>query len=151
MKELPGRFPRGKRGLKSHAEVNFGDNLGRFPRGKRGLKYRVWDYKSTSQDSRFPRGKRGLKFAAAYFLPMTVLSLPSREAWIEIINLESRKGRRPLSLPSREAWIEIIIKTALFSSEETSLPPREAWIEIFSKTRQGVKSPKLLFSRKGVG
>ncbi len=36
----------------------------------------------------------------------TARSLPSREAWIEIINTES--VRRPqLSLPSREAWIEI--------------------------------------------
>ena len=35
------------------------------------------------------------------------MSLPSREAWIEIFAIRSMEFALVLSLPSREAWIEI--------------------------------------------
>ena len=78
-------------------------------------------------------------------------SLPSREAWIEILPYISipdvclgrfPRGKRGLkfpcrsafrrahrSLPSREAWIEIHESVGVRFSEG-SLPSREAWIEI---------------------
>ena len=37
---------------------------------------------------RFPRGKRGLKYPDNDFLPGLKMSLPSREAWIEITDDE---------------------------------------------------------------
>ena len=35
-----------------------------------------------------------------------------------------------MSLPPREAWIEIIVIAEFFIIGGVSLPPREAWIEI---------------------
>ena len=35
-----------------------------------------------------------------------------------------------MSLPPREAWIEILVVSVCFSSPPVSLPPREAWIEM---------------------
>ena len=79
---------------------------GRFPRGKRGLKY-VLDLKyGKGVLGRFPRGKRGLKSPAAAKKTDRTMSLPSREAWIEIAG-EKRESSSIVSLPSREAWIEI--------------------------------------------
>ena len=82
---------------------------------------------------------------------ITVVSLPSRGAWIEIATVpnhvtiapsRSPRGERGLklylyyitlspiwSLPSRGAWIEIIMQQ-LSAAAFTSLPSRGAWIEI---------------------
>ena len=55
---------------------------------------------------RFPRGKRGLKFTILTFFFIGGVSLPPREAWIEIHSyVPGCLG--PKSLPPREAWIEI--------------------------------------------
>ena len=37
---------------------------------------------------------------------------------------------RVMSLPPREAWIEIYPDCLLHGDAQRSLPPREAWIEI---------------------
>ena len=80
------------------------------------------------------------------------MSLPPREAWIEIkaVGLPNGKeygrfphGKRGLkyqsgnaarrghgSLPPREAWIEINMAFIACHTFTRSLPPREAWIEI---------------------
>ena len=80
-----------------------------------------------------------------------MLSLPSRGAWIEILEYKSPYGRQ-LSLPSRGAWIEIIVlaedkvrragrsphgerglKSPLVNPPywwSKSLPSRGAWIEM---------------------
>ena len=59
---------------------------------------------------------------------LKALSLPPREAWIEITLV---KLPRPTmaSLPPREAWIEIPAAMK-WTSSRWSFPPREAWIEI---------------------
>jgi len=79
--------------------------------------------------SRFPQGKRGLKYTESYKGVKPIVSLPAREAWIEMpLGLSIRdlycsrfpQGKRGLkslmdaihyifylSLPAREAWIEI--------------------------------------------
>ena len=60
---------------------------------------------------------------------MPDVSLPPREAWIEILTTQ----RNPYgleSLPPREAWIEMPCKFISWSALSMSLPPREAWIEI---------------------
>ena len=78
----------------------------RFPRGKRGLKLQE-SYKIRRLKRRFPRGKRGLKFPGHDHKAQIFMSLPSREAWIEISAFRSPLIHL-LSLPSREAWIEIV-------------------------------------------
>ena len=57
---------------------------GRFPRGKRGLKFVINNYYPVPQMGRFPRGKRGLKYVLQSLFHILELSLPPREAWIEI-------------------------------------------------------------------
>ena len=78
---------------------------------------------------RFPHGKRGLKYDFPAFELVLKLSLPPREAWIEIIASMTAAAQKTPSLPPREAWIEMHSATA-FSQCPRSLPPREAWIEI---------------------
>ena len=58
------------------------------------------------------------------------MSLPSREAWIEI-RLADALHVDEGSLPPREAWIEIF-PSGLHTTPGWSLPPREAWIEIMA-------------------
>ena len=123
----------------------------RFPCGKRGLKYRGRASGFCSPPRRFPCGKRGLKSFVHTHIPGTILSLPLREAWIEITGFQGLKrmlqGRFPcgkrglkcrqtgarrfrkMSLPLREAWIEID-GTVTYIMLPRSLPLREAWIEI---------------------
>ena len=58
------------------------------------------------------------------------MSLPTREAWIEIIdNVRAPEPPSP-SLPTREAWIEILHDHREAAAPRMSLPTREAWIEI---------------------
>ena len=58
--------------------------------------------------SRSPHGERGLKLDIWQGLGATLLSLPARGAWIEI--LCKRNSKKPsVSLPARGAWIEISI------------------------------------------
>ena len=69
-------------------EIVFPDSLEmtcpcRFPRGKRGLKYQ-YNKRRIEKRSRFPRGKRGLKFILRQKRINRHMSLPSREAWIEM-------------------------------------------------------------------
>ena len=59
---------------------------------------------------------------------LTVLSLPMRGAWIEILSDRSISSILP-SLPMRGAWIEIFVFPALRFCT-VSLPMRGAWIEI---------------------
>ena len=56
------------------------------------------------------------------------MSLPPREAWIEIPPFWWPSVKK-MSLPPREAWIEIHLSVSS-SQDFASLPPREAWIEI---------------------
>ena len=60
-----------------------------------------------ASSSRFPRGKRGLKSNWPNPCPPEEMSLPSREAWIEIAVKLSSMSLSWRSLPPREAWIEI--------------------------------------------
>ena len=79
---------------------------GRFPRGKRGLKSPYFSY-TCSLWGRFPRGKRGLKYLPCRFGGREQKSLPPREAWIEIDDIQLSLFKGTESLPPREAWIEI--------------------------------------------
>ena len=85
--------------------------------------------------SRFPRGKRGLKYKLFSKVPDVCLSLPSREAWIEILAAFTLITSS-VSLPSREAWIEIFAIEKWTKRQDSSLPSREAWIEIILKLRE---------------
>ena len=58
-----------------------------------------------------------------------MMSLPPREAWIEIAGNSVTLNVSAMSLPPREAWIEIMT-ISIYATKEESLPPREAWIEI---------------------
>ena len=67
---------------------------------------------------RSPHGERGLKFRVILVGEVSVMSLPSRGAWIEIYG--NTRGRCWLwSLPSRGAWIEIPRR-----------PPSMLWITV---------------------
>ena len=57
-------------------------------------------------------------------------SLPSRGAWIEILQLWA-DTLADVSLPSRGAWIEILPGPPSRMMASASLPSRGAWIEIF--------------------
>ena len=60
----------------------------RSPCGERGLKYLAGvTYKS--EDGRSPCGERGLKYDLRHTHASTLLSLPVRGAWVEILFLES--------------------------------------------------------------
>ena len=59
-----------------------------------------------------------------------LLSLPPREAWIEITTLPDGMYYEVTSLPPREAWIEIERNLVHIHLVQLSLPPREAWIEM---------------------
>ena len=67
-----------------------------------------------------------------------MVSLPPREAWIEIGVVASFCVITTL-LPPREAWIEISAARYL-SPPVLSLPPREAWIEIMDTEIELFKS-----------
>ena len=79
------------------------------------------------------------------------LSLPPREAWIEIMRSVLNLSAGDESLPPREAWIEIVAVNVILAfncrfprgkrglklhhrprgqGHQKSLPPREAWIEM---------------------
>ena len=90
-KEWIGRFPRGKRGLKYVYVDGVEQGDSRFPRGKRGLKYQA-QYANVLRIGRFPRGKRGLKSKKTSRHSLPFVSLPSREAWIEIYQETIIKG-----------------------------------------------------------
>ena len=60
----------------------------------------------------------------------TLESRPPRGAWIEIDITKISKYCSSLSLPPRGAWIEIISGFCDGYAKEMSLPPRGAWIEI---------------------
>ena len=79
-----GRFPRGKRGLKSVLQVPLPQVLKSLPSREAWIEIYIKNEGGDEMLSRFPRGKRGLK--SDYRRPVLdeVLSLPSREAWIEI-------------------------------------------------------------------
>ena len=100
---------------------------GRFPRGKRGLKsgrsLALWGFLRS-----LPPREAWIEIRCFLYFSRTLMSLPPREAWIEIIY----RGRSPVrasSLPPREAWIEICFRHTSYKHGR-SLPPREAWIEI---------------------
>ena len=59
---------------------------------------------------------------------ITLPSLPSRGAWIEMI-VSLVNAEPSLSLPSRGAWIEMK-STRNLTIPSSSLPSRGAWIEI---------------------
>ena len=56
--------------------------------------------------SRSPHGERGLKSIQVDTCHAYVLSLPTRGAWIEIVQKVAKIGKSE-SLPTRGAWIEI--------------------------------------------
>ena len=57
-----------------------------------------------------------------------IMSLPHGGAWIETVNLKSKKKPKELSLPHGGAWIET--KTIINCAKEgMSLPHGGAWIE----------------------
>ncbi len=110
---------------------------------------------------RTPRGVRGLKYVVTWGSVVTIMSHPSRGAWIEIrrrCNLplpHSRtprgvrglksgedgrlSGRRP-SHPSRGAWIEILLCAADQVTGHASHPSRGAWIEIQVRRRRPLRA-----------
>ena len=71
--------------------------LSRSPYGERGLKF-VLAGKGAFIGRRSPHGERGLKFDGQGELALDAGSLPSREAWIEII-CGSWKLRRAMVAP----------------------------------------------------
>ena len=48
------------------------------------------------------------------------MSLPSREAWIEIWTGRKGKSQKARSLPSREAWIEIPEEVGVHQSQQVA-------------------------------
>ena len=57
-------------------------------------------------------------------------SLPSRGAWIEMVQVDFDALPALESLPSRGAWIEILLETVYRVRYRESLPSRGAWIEM---------------------
>ena len=60
---------------------------GRSPRGERGLKYYRNFRHLRYHHRRSPRGERGLKYVDINRISVAVLSLPPRGAWIEILHI----------------------------------------------------------------
>ena len=84
------------------------------------------------EGGRSPHGERGLKYLLSMLWIMSVKSLPSRGAWIEIGGYQAGRGRGVKSLPSRGAWIEIRFSARQSRTAAASLPSRGAWIEILT-------------------
>ncbi len=61
-------------------------------------------------------------------MPIVAASLPVREVWIEIVDLNDAE-LLDWSLPVREVWIEIS-QRPYYEIIMASLPVREVWIEI---------------------
>ena len=59
------------------------------------------------------------------------MSLPSREAWIEILNYNQVGLRRPGRFPRGKRGLKFV-NDDYWGDEEKSLPSREAWIEIIA-------------------
>ena len=100
----------------------------RFPHGKRGLKLPIYHLQTINR-GRFPHGKRGLKLAALYGDADAWLSLPPREAWIEITISSAMRLIAPGRFPHGKRGLKSKI-VDISTAGKPSLPPREAWIEI---------------------
>ena len=123
------RSPRGERGLKFGLLVYHSQEARRSPRGERGLKSAPPDSRPP-EEGRSPRGERGLKFLIPALISSAIMaSLPSRGAWIEMV-----EQVRPLTLSDcRSPRGERGLKFRGFhpcEGPDTSLPSRGAWIEI---------------------
>ena len=81
--------------------------VGRSPHGERGLKYPGPRQHGIRGTRRSPHGERGLKSLQLCVGISGLKSLPSRGAWIEMIEEQKRRLIAYWSLPSRGAWIEI--------------------------------------------
>ena len=82
--------------------------------------------------SRSPHGERGLKCRLIILRLYCHLSLSSRRAWIEMLNLFESITDIIASLSSRRAWIEICVFSIAAKNKIMSLSSRRAWIEITS-------------------
>ena len=121
------RSPHGERGLKYRVCGWRNLYCRRSPHGERGLKCTPPAQPLWSQ-SRSPHGERGLKSDSDGEDIDLTPSLPTRGAWIEMMQ-EPLFCMPMTSLPTRGAWIEISPcrgKPGL----SRSLPTRGAWIEI---------------------
>ena len=103
--------------------------------------------------SRSPCGERGLKFSCIDFSRYSLLSLPVRGAWIEMLGVIRSLFMVRSSLPVRGAWIEITLErywktynhcrspcgerglkfdaVRIDGDAGGSLPVRGAWIEMY--------------------
>ena len=86
--------------------IQFSEAHRRSPHGERGLKYLVV-FEDGNSAGRSPHGERGLKFVIVLVYGANVASLPTRGAWIEIVEGPGMSEVPAPSLPTRGAWIEI--------------------------------------------
>ena len=132
--------------------------FGRFPRGKRGLKSVPCRLRNLGQRS-LPSREAWIEIPGRRVrLPGPAVASPPREVWIEISSSSPAVTSSESRFPPREAWIEITSKTADYEACDVSLPSREAWIEIacsmtwgwntgrFPRGKRGLKLCSLTFS-----
>ena len=103
----------------------------RSPHGERGLKYQQ-QVQHLCNQRRSPHGERGLKFTGRIKMKKWLLSLSSRRAWIEIVDIEfDRKGKIVALLTESVDWNELAVIIGLWIAK--SLSSRRAWIEIIEQ------------------
>ena len=73
---------------------------GRSPRGERGLKSPAVYVKTAFISCRSPRGERGLKWCAFAIENNAIESLPPRGAWIEILLSPNRTKSSQVATPA---------------------------------------------------
>ena len=94
---------------------------GRFPHGKRGLKSRHCGYRRGWRRSLPPR-EAWIEIDMAIILSVHPRSLPPREAWIEICHILHGLNKSVWSLPPREAWIEISASSSASAASACRFP-----------------------------
>ena len=102
----------------------------RCPHGQRGLKYQHKPF-VYSKAGRCPHGQRGLKSEQRTTRRQLDLSLPTRAAWIEIINSDDNYTDEACRCPHGQRGLKsfrFICGNA--DVKHMSLPTRAAWIEI---------------------
>ena len=100
----------------------------RSPHGERGLKCRLL-LPSIKIRSRSPHGERGLKSVTLTLQACAVPSLPTRGAWIEILQRLCYRSLAESRSPHGERGLKYRIYTVLLMFRR-SLPTRGAWIEM---------------------
>ncbi len=100
----------------------------------------------TNEQGRFPQGKRGLKYWYFTNFPTVALSLPAREAWIEI-PISTILSCFLKSLPAREAWIEIPLWLGFYGQPTSRFPQGKRGLK--SLCLVVMVSATMVASRKG--